>query len=240
MTDTIDDTEEAGFASDFTQSHTLGESVRAYVARVRGGDMGALPSVLGLVVLFIVFGFANDRFLSNLNMANLITQSGSIIILAMALVPVLLLGDIDLSAGVAGGVSACVMGVLLVEHDQPWYLTVLAALLTGAAIGLIIGLLVAKLGIPSFVVTLGVLPRPAGRDPQADRRGRIRPGQPGRHQRHRQRQHERGVGLDLRRRDHRRLRRAEAAAATAARSRSACSTSRSRSSSPRSSPSAPC
>lgn len=154
MTDTIEDTEEAGFASDFTQAHTLGESVRAYVARVRGGDMGALPSVLGLVVLFIVFGFAHDRFLSNLNMANLIVQAGSIIILAMALVPVLLLGDIDLSAGVAGGVAACVMGVLLVKHDQPWYLTVLAALLTGAAIGLIIGLLVAKLGIPSFVVTL--------------------------------------------------------------------------------------
>jgi D-xylose transport system permease protein len=154
MTDTIDDTDEAGFASDFAQTHTLGESVRAYVARVRGGDMGALPSVLGLVVLFIVFGFAHDRFLSNLNMANLIVQAGSIIILAMALVPVLLLGDIDLSAGVAGGVSACVMGVLLVKHDQPWYLTVLAALLTGAAIGLIIGLLVAKLGIPSFVVTL--------------------------------------------------------------------------------------
>jgi len=154
MTDTIDDTEESGFASDFVQSHTLGESVRAYVARVRGGDMGALPSVLGLVVLFIVFGFAHDRFLSNLNMANLIVQSGSIIILAMALVPVLLLGDIDLSAGVAGGVSACVMGVLLVKHEQPWYLTVLAALLTGAAIGLVIGLLVAKLGIPSFVVTL--------------------------------------------------------------------------------------
>jgi D-xylose transport system permease protein len=154
MTDTIDDTEEAGFASDFAQAHTLGESVRAYVARVRGGDMGALPSVLGLVVLFIVFGLAHDRFLSNLNMANLIVQAGSIIILAMALVPVLLLGDIDLSAGVAGGVAACVMGVLLVKHDQPWYLTVLAALLTGAAIGLIIGLLVAKLGIPSFVVTL--------------------------------------------------------------------------------------
>ena len=104
MTDTIDDTDEAGFASDFAQTHTLGESVRAYVARVRGGDMGALPSVLGLVVLFIVFGFAHDRFLSNLNMANLIVQAGSIIILAMALVPVLLLGDIDLSAGVAGGV----------------------------------------------------------------------------------------------------------------------------------------
>lgn len=150
----IAESEEAGFASDLTQSHSLGESVQAYINRVRGGEMGALPSVLGLVVLFIVFGFANDRFLSNLNFANLLTQSGSIIILAMALVPVLLLGDIDLSAGVAGGVSACVMGVLLVEHDQSWVISVGAALLTGAAIGLIIGVLVAKLGIPSFVVTL--------------------------------------------------------------------------------------
>lgn len=154
MTDIISDAEQAGFASDLTQSNTLGESVRAYVSRVRGGDMGALPSIAGLLVLFIVFNFAHDRFLSNLNMANLISQAGWIIILAMALVPVLLLGDIDLSAGVAGGVAACVMGVLLVKHDQPWYLAVLAALGVGAAIGLLIGLLVAKLGIPSFVVTL--------------------------------------------------------------------------------------
>ena len=154
MTDIINDSEEAGFASDLTQSNSLGDSVRAYVKRVRGGDMGALPSVFGLIVLFIVFNFANDRFLSNLNMANLITQAGSIIILAMALVPVLLLGEIDLSAGVAGGTAACVMGVMLVKHDQPWYLSVVGALVVGAVIGLAIGLLVAKLGIPSFVVTL--------------------------------------------------------------------------------------
>lgn len=154
MTDIITDAEEAGFASDLTQSNTFGESVRAYINRVRGGDMGALPSIAGLVVLFIVFNFANDRFLSNLNLANLITQAGSIIILAMALVPVLLLGEIDLSAGVAGGTAACVMGVLLVKHDQPWYISVLAAIAVGAVIGLAIGLLVAKLGIPSFVVTL--------------------------------------------------------------------------------------
>lgn len=154
MTDIISDAEQAGFASDLTQSNTLGDSVKAYVQRVRGGDMGALPSILGLVVLFIVFGIANDRFLSNLNMANLATQAGSIIILAMGLIPVLLLGDIDLSAGVAGGVAACVMGLLVVKHDQPWIVAVLAALVTGAVIGIVIGFLVAKIGIPSFVVTL--------------------------------------------------------------------------------------
>jgi len=154
MTDTITEAEQAGFASDLTQSTTLGESVRAYVNRVRGGDMGALPSILGLIALFVVFWQANDKFLSYLNMANLITQAGPIVILAMALVPVLLLGEIDLSAGVAGGVAACVMGVLIVKHGQPWGVAVLAAIATGAVIGLVIGLLVAKLGIPSFVVSL--------------------------------------------------------------------------------------
>ncbi|MRJ77681.1 ABC transporter permease [Aeromicrobium sp. SMF47] len=154
MTDIISDAEEAGFANDRTQSNTLGEAARAYVNRVRGGDMGALPAILGLIVLFIVFGFANDRFFSALNMANLITQAGAIIVLAMGLVLVLLLGDIDLSAGVTGGVSACVMGLLIAKHDQPWGVAVLLALVTGAVIGLVIGVLVAKLGIPSFVVTL--------------------------------------------------------------------------------------
>ncbi|NRQ50867.1 sugar ABC transporter permease [Aeromicrobium stalagmiti] len=154
MTDIITDAEEAGFANDRTQSNTLGEATRAYVNRVRGGDMGALPAILGLIVLFIVFGLANDRFFSALNMANLITQAGAIIVLAMGLVMVLLLGDIDLSAGVAGGASACVMGLLIAKHDQPWGIAVLAALATGAVIGLVIGVLVSKLGIPSFVVTL--------------------------------------------------------------------------------------
>lgn len=146
--------DDSGFAADRVQNNTLGEAVHAYLGRVRGGDMGALPAVLGLVVLFIVFGLANDRFLSALNMANLITQAGAIIVLAMGLVLILLLGDIDLSAGVAGGVAACVMGLLLAKHDQPWYVAILGAVLTGAVIGFVIGLLVAKLGIPSFVVTL--------------------------------------------------------------------------------------
>ncbi|MCL3818632.1 sugar ABC transporter permease [Aeromicrobium wangtongii] len=158
MTDIIDtdakEAEQVGFAADLTQSATLGESIRAYIQRVRGGDMGPLPSILGLIVLLIVFGFANDRFLSNLNLANLTTQAGSIIILAMALVPVLLLGDIDLAAGYTGGTSAAVMGLLIVKQDQPWGVAVLGALATGAVIGTIIGVLVAKLGIPSFVVTL--------------------------------------------------------------------------------------
>ncbi|KGI70007.1 ABC transporter permease [Mycolicibacterium rufum] len=142
------------FAADAHSDAGFGDAVRAYVRRVRGGDMGSLPAVLGLVVLFVVFGLANDRFMSALNLANLITQAGSICVLAMGLVFVLLLGDIDLSAGVAGGVSACVMALTIVEARWPWWAAVLAGIACGAAIGLAIGVLRAKLGIPSFVVTL--------------------------------------------------------------------------------------
>lgn len=145
---------EGGFAGDVLTEQTFGDAVRAYFRRVRGGDMGSLPAVLGLVVLFIVFGLANDRFLSALNLANLITQAGSICVLAMGLVFVLLLGDIDLSAGVAGGVSACVMGLAVVNLGWPWWAAMLAGIACGAVIGLSIGALRAKLGIPSFVVTL--------------------------------------------------------------------------------------
>ena len=145
---------DADFAGDTRTDQTFGDAVRGYLQRVRGGDMGSLPAVLGLIVLFVVFGLANDRFLSALNLANLITQAGSICVLAMGLVFVLLLGDIDLSAGVAGGVSACAMALTVVNLDWPWWAAILAGTAIGAVIGLVIGLLRAKLGIPSFVVTL--------------------------------------------------------------------------------------
>ncbi|MCV7253332.1 ABC transporter permease [Mycobacterium hackensackense] len=145
---------DADFAADARTDESFRDAVRSYLRRVRGGDMGSLPAVLGLIVLFTVFGLANERFTSALNLANLVTQAGSICVLAMGLVFVLLLGDIDLSAGVAGGVSACAMGLMIVDGGWPWWAGVLAGILCGAAIGLAIGLLRAKLGIPSFVVTL--------------------------------------------------------------------------------------
>jgi len=150
-TTSLADTDFSGDA----QANTLGGVMRAYVERIRGGDMGSLPAVLGLVVLFIVFSAVRpDTFPSTLNLANLITQAGAICVLAMGLVPVLLLGDIDLSAGVAGGACAAVMAVLMYDYGLNWALAVLAALACGAVIGLVIGLLVALLGVPSFVVTL--------------------------------------------------------------------------------------
>lgn len=145
---------DADFAADNRSDDTFLDAVRSYTRRVRGGDMGSLPAVLGLIVLFVVFGLANDRFMSALNLANLVTQAASICVLAMGLVFVLLLGDIDLSAGVAGGVSACVMALTIVSLGWPWWLAIVAGVVCGALIGLAIGVLCAKLGIPSFVVTL--------------------------------------------------------------------------------------
>jgi D-xylose transport system permease protein len=149
-----DELAQADFSVDTHVDETFGDAARAYLRRVRGGDMGSLPAVLGLIVLFVVFGLANDRFMSALNLANLVTQAGSICVLAMGLVFVLLLGDIDLSAGVAGGVSACAMALTIVNAGWPWWAAMAAGILSGAAIGLAIGVLRAKLGIPSFVVTL--------------------------------------------------------------------------------------
>ncbi|MGY4654252.1 sugar ABC transporter permease [Mycobacterium sp. URHB0021] len=145
---------DADFAADNRSDDTFLDAARSYLQRVRGGDMGALPAILGLVVLFVVFGLANDRFMSALNLANLVTQAGSICVLALGLVFVLLLGDIDLSAGVAGGVSACATALTIVDYGWPWWAAVAAGVLCGALIGVAIGMLRAKLGIPSFVVTL--------------------------------------------------------------------------------------
>ena len=145
---------DSAFSQDDVQTTTLGGYFQDYVNRVRGGDMGSLPAVLGLVLLVIIFSFASDTFTTKLNIANLVTQAGPICVLALGLIPVLLLGEIDLSAGVAGSTGAMATGLLIIDHGQGWIVAVLVGLAVGAVIGLVIGLLVARLGIPSFVVTL--------------------------------------------------------------------------------------
>lgn len=125
-----------------------------YLSRVRGGDIGALPAVLGLVVLCTVFSILRPSFFSPINLANLTTQGAAVTLIAMGLVFVLLIGEIDLSAGFTSGVCAAVLAITLTGFGMPWYVAVLAAIAVGALIGLLLGVLVAKIGIPSFVVTL--------------------------------------------------------------------------------------
>src|SRR3954453_15981867 len=133
----------------------LGEATGAYWDRIKGGDLGSLPAVLGCIVLVIVFGILEpDTFLTEQNFANLINQGAAITVLAMGLVFVLLLGEIVLSAGFTAGTGAAILGVTLTEHGWAWPLSVLAALAAGVAIGVAIALAGAALGIPAFVVTL--------------------------------------------------------------------------------------
>ena len=137
------------------QDATLGSLVRDYIARVRGGDIGSLPAILGLIVMVIVFSVLRpDTFTTSLNFANLISQSAGVMVIAMGLVFVLLLGEIDLSAGYTGNVAAAVLGVALTNHGWPWLPALLVGILTGTMIGLVLGLLVSRVGIPSFIATL--------------------------------------------------------------------------------------
>jgi D-xylose transport system permease protein len=135
------------------------DQVRGYVARVRSGDMGVLPAVAGFIVLAVLFTFANQYFFTERNFANFLTQAAPIVMLAMAVIFVILLGEVDLSAGVTSGVA---MSIFVVLSDPGgihlnWILALILAIITGVAIGTFIGFFVARVGIPSFVVTLGLL-----------------------------------------------------------------------------------
>ena len=125
-----------------------------YFKRVKAGDMGALPGVLGLIALCIVFGAMSEVFLTPGNFANLLTQAASVMVIAMGLIFVLLLGEIDLSAGFASGVCGAVLVILITNHGVAWWAALPVSILFGALLGFAIGILVSRLGIPSFVVTL--------------------------------------------------------------------------------------
>ena len=133
---------------------TVASHLHDYYGRVRGGAIGSLPAILGLIVLCLIFGIARDTFFSAVNFANLFSQGAQVSLIAMGLVFVLLLGEIDLSAGYASGVCGAVMAILLTNHGWSWYTAIPAALITGLVIGFVLGFLVSKIGIPSFVVTL--------------------------------------------------------------------------------------
>jgi len=132
------------------------QQIDAYVARVKGGEMGALPSVLSLFVLTILFSVLNPYFFTQGNFANLLTQTATLMMLAMALVFVILIAEIDLSAGVTSGVAMALFILMTNKGGIDWRISIIAGLLIGTAIGAMIGFFVAKVGVPSFVVTLGL------------------------------------------------------------------------------------
>ena len=134
---------------------SLGEYLRILARRIRSGESGALPVTLGLIAIVIYFQVRNSLFLSPGNLVNLLIQGSPYIILGMAEVWVLLLGEIDLSVGYSGAVCAVITAWAV--FSVPWWVAILLGLATGAVIGAIFGLLITRLALPSFVVTLAGL-----------------------------------------------------------------------------------
>jgi len=137
---------------------SFGEYAGIWLRRVRSGESGALPVIIGLVAIVVYFQARNSLFLSAGNLVNLMTQAAWIVMLGMAEVFVLLLGEIDLSIGYTSVIGAVVtLWLLSLSHPVPWWLAVLAGLAVPAAYGAIQGVLITKLRLPSFVVTLAGL-----------------------------------------------------------------------------------
>src|SRR5215472_9757498 len=139
-------------------AQTLGQYVEGWWARVRSGDSGVLPVIVGLVAIIAVFQAISPHhvFLSAGNLVNLFQQSAVFMVLAMAEGFVLLLGEVDLSVGYVAAVGA-VIAVQLVQPATtrwPWWAAILAGLAACSAIGFFQGTLVTRLRLPSFVVTL--------------------------------------------------------------------------------------
>jgi ABC-type xylose transport system permease subunit len=137
------------------------QGARATVAnaasRVRSGDLGTLPIIVGIVLVWALFGVLNPVFLSSTNLGNLLVQSASEGIIALGIVTVLLVGEIDLSVGSMAGVGSSIVGVGFVLHGWPLSATIAVVLAAGAVVGLTYGLVFIHFQVPSFVITLAGL-----------------------------------------------------------------------------------
>jgi D-xylose transport system permease protein len=138
-----------------TEGVTLGEFVSAFGKKVRSGESGLLPVLLGLLALMIFFQIKSSAFLSAGNLTNLLTQGTTFILLGMAEIWVLLLGDIDLSTGYVAAIGATVTAITI--SSVPWWLAMLLGVLTTTAIAALSGAIIIKFRLPAFIVTLAGL-----------------------------------------------------------------------------------
>jgi D-xylose transport system permease protein len=161
--DLVDQTAAEAGAAALVPPEVFAQSFREYVhgqlVRIRSGESGMLPVVLGLIIIVIVFQAISPGhvFLSAGNIVNLFLQSAVFMTLAMAEIFALLLGEIDLSIGYVGAVGA-VIAVQLVQpttSNWPWWAAIVVGLLACAVIGAVQGSLITRLRLPAFIVTLG-------------------------------------------------------------------------------------
>jgi D-xylose transport system permease protein len=135
----------------------LSGAVRGFIDRVRSGDLGSLPVVVGLVIICAVFQSLNPVFLSSGNLVDLLFDSSTTGVISLGIVCVLIVGEIDLSVGSVSGLASAILGVLWVNAGLPVGVGIVVALAAGAAIGSVYALLFNWLGMPSFVSTLAGL-----------------------------------------------------------------------------------
>lgn len=125
--------------------------------KMRGGDLGSIPVIIGLVVICVVFQSLNSEFLSAKNISDIAVAMVATGMMAIGIIFVLLLGEIDLSVGSVSGVSGAVVAVLSVTHGMNEWLAVLIAIVSGAVMGALHGFFFARIGAPAFAVTLAGL-----------------------------------------------------------------------------------
>jgi len=136
------------------------DAVRGWWTDIRAGQLGSLPIVVGLIIIAIVFQSQNSNFLTAGNFVNLIVQAAAITTIGMGIVFVLLLGEIDLSVGFVSGVAGVITALLTLPDNSHVFAAgpaLVVVLLAGLAIGTLHGLIITKVGVPSFVVTLAGL-----------------------------------------------------------------------------------
>lgn len=135
----------------------IGAVVDAIRARVSGAGLGAMPVILGLAVIWTIFQLLDPTFLSADNLVNLLLQCAPVGTIAIGVVLVLLLGQIDLSVGSVSGLGAAILGVLLTRNGWSLPAAMLVAIAAGVAIGFLYGALLTRFGVPSFIITLAGL-----------------------------------------------------------------------------------
>lgn len=139
------------------QDENLTSILQSFVERIKAGDLGSLPVVVGLIVICTVFTIINPLFLSPNNLVNLLFDCSTVGVISLGVVCMLMVGEIDLSVGSVSGLASAMLGVVWVNSGLPVVLAIVAAIGSGAVIGFIYSELYSRFGMPSFVATLAGL-----------------------------------------------------------------------------------